>query len=533
VLIVAALELTAQVPFDRILKAGAEPQNWLTYSGNYQAHRYSPLNQITAANVHRLRPAWVYQTQQGSTETSPIAVDGVLYVTEPPTIVTALDARTGRALWSYERNLPKDLRTIGFGRVNRGVAVLGDTIFVGTLDAHLVALDRRSGGVRWDVEVADYHVGHCITLAPLALKDKVITGISGGEAGVRGFIDAYDAATGKRAWRFWTIPAPGEPGHETWSGDAWKTGGGTTWVTGSYDPELNLVYWGIGNPAPDWNGDSRPGDNLYTCSVVALDADQGVLRWHFQFTPHDDHDWDATEIPVLVDAVVRGRARKLLAMANRNAFYYLLDRATGEFVLGVPYAKQTWAKGLDDRGRPIVLPNVSPSAEGTLVWPSLQGATNWFSPSYSPVTKTLYVPVREMGSYYFKTKAEYKPGTFFAGGGERTLPRDQLWGAIRALDVATGKQRWEFKLHSPSWAGVLSTAGGVVFGGSAEGNFYALDASDGRPLWDFQTGGAIAANPISFSVDGAQYVLIAAGNCIFAFRLDESDQGSAFSNQHP
>jgi alcohol dehydrogenase (cytochrome c) len=236
---------------------------------------------------------------------------------------------------------------------------------------------------------------------------------------------------------------------------------------------------------------------------------------------------------VLVDAVVRGRARKLLAMANRNAFYYLLDRATGEFVLGVPYAKQTWAKGLDDRGRPIVLPNVSPSAEGTLVWPSLQGATNWFSPSYSPVTKTLYVPVREMGSYYFKTKAEYKPGTFFAGGGERTLPRDQLWGAIRALDVATGKQRWEFKLHSPSWAGVLSTAGGVVFGGSAEGNFYALDASDGRPLWDFQTGGAIAANPISFSVDGAQYVLIAAGNCIFAFRLDESDQGSAFSNQHP
>jgi alcohol dehydrogenase (cytochrome c) len=530
VLIMAGVQAAAQVPFDRIVKSAAEPQNWLTYSGNYQAHRYSALNQITAANVHRLRTAWVYQThEQGSTETSPIGVDGVLYITEPPTIVTALDARTGRRLWTYERILPKDLRTIGFGRVNRGVAVLGDSVFVGTLDAHLVALDRRSGAVRWDVEVADYHLGHCITVAPLAIKDKVITGISGGEAGVRGFIDAYDAATGKRAWRFWTIPGPGERGHDTWSGDAWKTGGGTTWVTGSYDPELNLVYWGTGNPGPDWNGDSRPGDNLYTCSVVALDADKGTLRWHFQFTPHDDHDWDATEIPVLVDAVVRGRPRKLLAMANRNAFYYLLDRVSGEFVLGVPYAKQTWAKGLDDGGRPVVLPNVSPSPEGTLVWPSLQGATNWFSPSYSPATKTLYVAVREMGSYYFKTDAEYKPGTFFAGGGERTLPRDQLWGAIRALDVATGSQRWEFKLHSPPWAGVLSTAGGVVFGGSAEGNFYALDASDGRPLWDFQTGGGIAANPISFSVDGRQYVLIAAGSCIFAFSLDASDQRSAVS----
>jgi alcohol dehydrogenase (cytochrome c) len=513
------LSLSAQVSYHRIAQAESDPGSWLTYSGNYSAYRFSPLTELTPANVSRLRPRWVYQSSRpGTMEVSPIVADGVMYVTDPETGVAALDLRTGRSLWTWQRALPKDLRTLGFGRVNRGVAILGDTVYVGTLDAHLVALDAHSGVVRWDSEVADYHLGHCITVAPLAIDGKVITGISGGEAGIRGFIDAYDAKTGKRLWRFWTIPAPGEPGHETWHGDDWKTGGGSTWVTGSYDPALNLVYWGVGNPGPDWNGDVRPGDNLYTCSLVALDANTGNLKWHFQFTPHDVHDWDATEIPVLLTANVRGKERKVVAMANRNAFYYLLDRETGEFLQATPYSKQTWAKGLDDRGRPIELPNTAPSTEGTLVYPSLQGATNWFSPSYSPLTRTFYVAVKAMGAYYFKTEAEYKPGNWFGGGGEKPL-KDESYGLIRALDVDTGKLKWEFRLQSPPWAGVLSTAGGLVFGGSNEGNFYALDALTGKPLWDFQTGAGIEANPVSFLIDGKQHVAIAAGRALFVFGL--------------
>jgi len=512
---------SAQVPYDRIRRAAAEPGHWLTYSGNYEAHRFSPLAQLTPANVARLKPAWVYQVQnRGGVETTPLVVDGVMYITEPPTVVSALDLRTGRRLWTWERTLPNDLQTIGFGRVNRGVAVLGDMVYVGTLDAHLIALDVRSGAVRWDAEVADYKSGHCITAAPLAIDGKIITGISGGEAGIRGFLDAYDAKTGKRLWRFWTIPGYGEPGNDTWhTPDSWKTGGGSTWVTGSYDSQLNLIYWGTGNPGPDWNGDPRPGDNLYTCSLVALDAATGKLRWHFQFTPHDVHDWDATEIPVLLDTVFRGKPRKVAAMANRNAFYYLLDRSTGEFWLGTPSAKQTWAKGLDDRGRPAVLPNTEPSEEGTLVWPSLQGATNWFSPSYDAGRKQFYVSVREMAAYYYKGEAEYKPGTFFAGGGERALRGDEAFGAIRALDVSTGKKKWEFRLQSPPWVGVLGTAGGLVFGGSNEGNFYALDAESGKALWEFQTGGGMASNPISFLIGGKQHVAVAAGHAVFVFGL--------------
>jgi alcohol dehydrogenase (cytochrome c) len=504
----------AQVPYERI--AAGEPGNWLTYSGNYAGHRFSPLQEITPANVADLRVKWVYQFRERRTEVSPLVADGVMYVTAP-NFAAALDARTGRTLWTYERPVPLDQQTIGFGRVNRGAAILDGTVFVGTLDAHVVALDAKSGAVRWDVAVADYKLGYCLTLAPLAIRGKVLVGTSGGEAGIRGFVDAYDAKTGKRLWRFWTIPGPGEPGHETWSGEAWKTGGGSTWVTGSYDPELNLVYWGTGNPGPDWNGDVRPGDNLYTCSLVALDAESGKLKWHFQFTPHDTHDWDSTHVPVLLEGTMRGKTRKLVANANRNGFYYVLDRETGEFLVGTPYAKQTWAEGLDDRGRPKVIPGTEPSEAGTLVWPSLQGATNWFSPSYSPLTRLFYVAVREMGAVYYKREAEYKPGTFFAGGGERTLSGDQAWGAVRALDVETGKRRWEFRLQSPTWAGVMATAGGLVFGGSDEGNFFALDAGTGKPLWDFQAGGPVVANPISFAVDGRQYVAVAAERALFIF----------------
>jgi alcohol dehydrogenase (cytochrome c) len=510
----------AQVPYQRIVRAESEPGHWLTYSGTYRAHRFSPLAQITPENVSRLKPAWVYQIAgRGRFETSPIVVDGVMYVTEPPTKVTALDLRTGRPLWTWQRPAARLARTLGFGPTNRGVAILDDTVYVGTLDCYLVALDARSGAVRWEAKVADNGTGHSITGAPLAIDGKIIVGVSGGEAGIRGFLDAYDAKTGKLAWRCWTIPGPGEPGHETWGGNSWKTGAGPTWLTGSYDPELNLIYWGTGNPGPDWNGDVRPGDNLYTCSLLAIDASTGKMKWHFQFTPHDTHDWDANQIPVLLEATVRGRARKLVALANRNAFYYLLDRVTGEFLLGTPYAKQTWAEGLDAKGRPMVLPNTEPTEAGTLVWPSLQGATNWFSPSYSPVTKLFYVAVREMGAYYYKGEAEYKPGNFFTAGGERALDGDQAYGAIRALEAETGKMRWEFRLQSPLWAGVLATAGGVVFGGSNEGNFYALEALTGKPLWDFQTGGQITANPVSFLIDGKQHVAIAAGQALFVFGL--------------
>lgn len=517
--------VAGQVPFERVRNGELDKGNWLTYSGDLGANRHSPLREINTANVAGLKPVWIYQpAMAGRFETSPVAVDGVLYITENPTVVTALDAKTGRKLWRWERQLPKDLQTIGFGPVNRGVAVLDNMVYVATLDAHLVALDAKSGAVRWDTPVADYKAGYCFTAAPLVIPGAVLTGTAGGEAGIRGFVDAYDAKTGKRLWRFYTIPGAGEPGNETWMKDekgneTWKTGGGSTWVTGSYDPKLNLVYWGVGNPGPDWNGDMRHGDNLYTCSLVAIDAATGKLRWHFQFTPHDTHDWDATEIPVLADLVVRGKKRNVVIMANRNAFYYVLDRESGEFLVGVPYAKQTWAKGLDDKGRPVVLPGSEPTEEGNLVWPSLQGATNWFSPSLDAAAGMFYVAVREMGAYYFKGEAEYKPGTFFAGGGERALKPDDNWGAVRGLEASTGKMKWEFRLKSPPWAGVLSTGGGLVFGGSEEGNFFALDAKTGSPLWNFQTGGQITANPMSFLVDGKQRVAIAAHGALIVFGL--------------
>jgi alcohol dehydrogenase (cytochrome c) len=518
VLLLLAAPAFGQVPYERILNADKEPGNWLTYSRNYQGHRYSPLGEITTANVRSLKVKWAFQFSTGPQEVSPIAVDGILYVTGP-NVAAALDARTGHTLWVWRRPIPSDYRNVGFPRTSRGPAVLDDKLFVATLDCYLVALDLKSGIERWATKVADYKSGYSMTMAPLAIAGKVVVGISGGETGIRGFVDAYDAMTGKQAWRFWTIPGPGEAGHETWSGESWKTGGGATWVTGSYDPELKLVYWGVGNPGPDWNGDVRPGDNLYTCSLVALDGDTGRLRWYFQFTPHDTHDWDATHIPVLFDGEISGRQRKMVAIANRNAFYYVLDRSTGEFLAGRAYAKQSWAHGLDAKGRPIRTPNSEPTEKGALIWPNLNGATIWFSPSYNPQTDLLYVAVREVGAVYFKRDAEYKEGTFYAGGGENELPADDASGAIRALNARTGEMRWEFKLHSPACASVLSTAGGLVFSGTDEGNFFALDAGAGKPLWDFQTGGSISSNPISFTMDGHQYVAIAADRVLYVFGL--------------
>ncbi len=508
-----------QLSYERIRDANKEPGNWLTYSRDYTGQRYSPLDQIHTGNVSRLKVAWMHQISDGGAfETSPIVVDGTMFITEPPNIVMALDARTGRRLWRYRKEIPKDLRMC-CGRVNRGVAVLGDSVYYGSIDAHLIALDARTGSVRWDATLADYKTGYSSTGAPLAVKDKIITGMAGGEFGVRGFIDAYDAKTGKRAWRFYTIPAKGEPGNETWEGESWKTGSATTWVTGVYDPVINTVYWGTGNPGPDWNGDVRKGDNLYSDSLVALDADTGAKKWHFQYTPHDEHDWDSTQTPSLVDAMQGGQPRKMVVLANRNGFYYALDRLTGKFLAGQPYVKQTWASGLDEAGRVMRLPNTSPSVAGTLVWPSLGGGSNWYSSTYSPQTNLYYVNAKEMGAIYHKGDAEYKAGAFFNGGGQTEYKGEDPYGAVRALEVDSGKLRWEHRLHSPSHAGLMSTAGGLVFG-STGSSFFALDARKGGLLWRFETGGGIIANPVTYTNEGKQFVAITGGRALLVFTLE-------------
>ena len=516
----AAVPAAAQVSYSRLAASDDEPEHWLTYSGNYRSERFTRLEQITPGNVSRLRPAWIYQTgTAGRVEVTPLVVDGVMYLAEPPSTIAALDARTGRRLWRHDPVVPDETLNIGFPRTNRGVALLGDSVFFGTLDARLIALDRTAGDVRWTTQLADNAVGYAVTAAPLAVDGKVIVGISGGEAGVRGFLDAYDAETGERAWRWWAVPGEGETGNDTWGGDSWKTGGGATWLTGSYDPELGLLYWGTGNPAPDWNGDSRPGDNLYTCSLVAIEVETGELRWHFQFTPHDTHDWDANQIPVLVDAVWEGSMRKLVVLANRNAFFYVLDRETGQFLRATQYAKQTWAEGIDENGRPVLVPGMDPSEEGTLVWPSLAGSTNWYSPAYDPDRQSLFVPTREMASIYFKSEAEYEPGTPFLGGGERRLGGEAAYGAIRALDPLTGERKWEFEMLTPAVSGVLATATGLVISGTMEGNLFALDADSGEALWDFHAGGEVRAAPMSFAIDGEQFLSVAAGQSVLTFGL--------------
>ena len=519
-LTIAVLPLCSQITPERILNAGKEPGNWLTYSGNYSAHRFSALDQITDQNAARLKPLWAYQVNSlQKLETTPLVIDGVMYISEPPSNVTALDTRTGKPLWRYRRPTPDDVR-VCCGQVNRGVAVMGGLVYVGTVDAHLVALDAKTGSVRWDTTVANYKAGYSITVAPLAIKDKIVIGMAGGEYGVRGFLDAYDKDTGKRAWRFWTVPGPGEPGNNTWAGDTWKTGAATTWTTGAYDPDTNLVYWGTGNPGPDWNGDRRGGANLYSDCLVAIDADSGTLKWYFQFTPHDVHDWDATQVPVLVEGEVRGKKRKLLVFPNRNAFFYVLDRTSGEFLSGKPYAKQTWAKGLDDSGRPILAPGMDPTLQGAQVWPSVAGANNWYSPSYSPRTGLLYVASRESGAVYFTGDADYKEGEQFNGGGFRSIPGEEEWGAVRAMNPFTGEVVWEHRLFSPPWAGLLSTAGNIVFGATNEGQFFALSASAGKPLWRFQAGGQSRGNPMSYLSDGKQQIAMSIGNTLYVFGLE-------------
>jgi len=402
------------------------------------------------------------------------------------------------------------------------VAILDDTVYVGTLDCYLVALDAKTGSVRWETKIEDNATGHSITAAPLAIDGKIIVGISGGEAGIRGFLDAYDAGTGKLAWRCWTIPGPGEPGHETWGGDSWKTGSGSTWVTGSYDPELNLIYWGTGNPGPDWNGDARPGDNLYTCSLLAIDAATGKMKWHFQFTPHDLYDYDATETAVLVDAEYKGKPRKLLLEANRNGFLYVLDRSTGEFLSAARFAeKMNWAEGIDSKGRPILSEkSAKPTPEGSVVCPGFSGATNWYSPSFNPDTRTLYFMAHEACSIYSSGAQKPEEGKTYYGTGVRRTPGERGQKILLAYDLDTATFRWRYpQAPGRSSAGTMTTASGLVFFGDDTEAFEAVEAKTGRPLWHFSTGQSMRASPMSYSVNGKQYVAIATGSDVFSFAL--------------
>ncbi|MGH9675434.1 MAG: pyrroloquinoline quinone-dependent dehydrogenase [Bryobacteraceae bacterium] len=524
----AALVITAAaqtpVTYERILNAPREPGNWLTYGGDYRSYHYSALDQVNAGNVQRLRAKWIYQMHRPKVETTPIVVDGIMYVTRPPSDVLALDAETGRALWSYEHRISSRVYTC-CGEVNRGLAMLGTTLYLTSLDAKLIALDARSGRVLWRKDIADPAMNYTATGAPLVVKDKLIVGIAGAEGGIRGFLDGYSPKTGERLWRLWTVPAPGEPGSETWGGDSWKNGGGSTWTTGSYDPELNLVYWGTGNPGPDYNGDVRPGDNLYTCSLLALDPDSGKLKWYFQFTPHDTRDWDATQVPVLLDSTVGGRPRKIVVVPNRNGYYYVLDRATGEFLFNKPYVKVTWAKEFDKKGRPVMNPNQEPTLEGNdSIWPGVDGANNWMSPSYSPQTGLLYFNAREERRRFFKTDApEFRPGESFfgggGGGGARFRP-EESWGKLIGMVPETGDIKWEHRIAAPPWAGVLATRGYLVFSATPSGNFYALDARTGKELWHFNGGDRVHASPITFLSRGKQVISIAIGDLLIAFALD-------------
>jgi alcohol dehydrogenase (cytochrome c) len=531
----AGASLQAQVTFDRILRAGQEPHNWLTYSGDVLSQRHSQLTQITPDNVRNLELQWVFQARSlEKYEATSLVVDGVLYTVQAPNDVVALDAATGRVFWTYAHTPSPQARPC-CGRVNRGLAILGETLFMATIDGRLIAIDAKNGRALWNVAVegARPEAGYAFTLAPLVVKDKVIIGTAGGEYGVRGFLAAFDARTGREAWRFYTIPGEGEPGNDTWAGDSWKTGGAPIWLTGSYDPESNLTYWGTGNPGPDWNGDNRGGDNLYSNSVVALDADTGKMKWHFQFSPHDEFDYDAVQVPVLADMIWQGRPTKVMLWANRNGFFYVLDRLSGDFLLGKPFVEVSWASGLDELGRPVRVPGKVPTREGTIIAPGNQGGTNWYSPSYSPLTGLFYIPSWvNYTTQYVKQDVEYVEGRIFGGGAPRTTvpgvragqllnyaKEDEGYGAVRAVDPATGELKWEFKMTDFTDAGVLTTASHVLFSGGREGYFFALDARTGSLLWRAAVGGRVVSGPMTYAVGGRQYVAVAAGNALFSFAL--------------
>jgi alcohol dehydrogenase (cytochrome c) len=519
-------QVAINVPPEAILAASERPHDWLTYAGNYAGHRHSRLSQISRRNVRDLRVAWTAQLRATDRwlEASPIAVGGLLFVTESPGGVVALNARTGQKVWQSRRPLSSNL-LLCCGAVNRGVAILGDKILVATLDAHLVALDATTGRRAWEATVGDNREGYAMTGAPLAFKDRVLVGVSGSDYGIRGFVAAFSATDGRLLWKFHTVPGPGEAGHDTWAGDSWKTGGAATWSTGAYDAGRDTVYWGVGNPAPAHHGGVRTGDNLFANSVVALDASSGKLRWHYQFTPADEHDWDAVQQPVLARIMWQGQPRDVVLWANRNGFFYVLDRESGAFLAAKAFVKQTWATGFGKDGRPIRMPESRPSRTGTLVWPWVGGGTNWWPPSYDDERRSLYVPSVDAAGIYFRDEnVRYQRGRLFMGGVANNAINHPTIVSIKAIAADTGEVRWEKRLaHGANEiprvvGGVLSTAGGLVFAGYRD-EFFAFDSDSGEKLWQIRLGGAINAAPVSYAVDGQQFVAIMAGHSLFTFSL--------------
>lgn len=494
-----------------------QPGDWPTYHGKFNGNRHSDLNQIDVSNVAHLAPAWMFpivKTQR--LEGTPIVVDGIMYVTTANECF-ALDAKNGRQIWHYARPLTKGVIGDAESAINRGVAVLGDKVFMVTDHAHIIALNRLTGHLVWDTEMADFHQHYGATGAPLVVGNLVLSGTSGGDEGAPGFIAAYDADTGKRAWRFSTIEGP-----KTWIGRAIEHGCVDAWFTGTYDPSTDLVFWPTGNPCPDYNGDKRKGDNLYANSVVALEPKTGKLRWYYQFTPHDVHDWDAVAPLLAVDATFKGRPRKLLLQADRNGYFYVLDRTTGEFLLGEPFVKKTdWADGIDEKGRPRTRASATPTPEGTKACPNVVGATNWFSSAYNPATGLFYVMALESCGIFTKSDAWWEQGKSFYGGGTRRVPGEKPERFLRALDIQTGKTVWEIPQigGGGGWGGVLSTAGGLIFFCDEAGAFAAADAKSGKLLWHFYTNQPWHASPMTYAVDGKQFIAVAAGSNFISFAL--------------
>ena len=497
--------------------------NWISYNGDYSGRRYSGLSEVNTTNVGKLRAQWVFHARNSDRlEVTPVVLNGVMFVTAANDAF-ALDARTGRVIWHHAWPISEGLIDDASRHLNRGVAVWRNRVFMETDNAHLLCLDARSGNLIWDIAYADWSRNYGATSAPLVVKDKVIVGTSGGDDGVRGFIAAYDAQTGKLAWRLWTIPAPGEFGAESWPGNMYLHGGGTTWMPGTYDPELNTIYWGTSNPAPDFEGSVRPGDDLYTDCVLAVDPDTGKLKWYFQFTPHDLFDYDAVETPILIDAPYKGEKRKLLVQANRNGYLYILDRTNGKFLSAVPFVeKLTWAKGIDAQGRPVRT-DLKPTPEGTQVCPGYSGATNWYSPSYNESTRSVYfMALEECETFFSKEEPqEFKEGEMYYSTGVKRIPGEDSRKILLAYNLDTESFVWKYPQvgQAHSSGGTMTTAGGLVFVGDDANSIEAVDAQSGKALWYFNTGQNMSASPMSYSVAGKQYVAIAAGSDVFSFAL--------------
>ncbi len=499
-------------------------QDWPSYNGAYTGNRHTTLTQITTANAHQLQLAWLYTLPTAQRlQVTPVVVGGVMYVTNVNE-VHALDAGTGRRIWQYKRARTKGLAGDAASGINRGVAIEGDRLFMVTDHAHLIALNRMTGALLWDSEMADYRQNYGATAAPLVVGDLVISGISGGDEGARGFLDAYRISNGERAWRFWTVPAPGEPLSETWKGKAITHGCATTWLTGTYDPQLDLLYWPTGNPCPDYNGDERLGDNLYSDSVIALNPKTGKLAWYFQYTPHDLHDWDAQQTPMLIDADWEGKPRQLLAHANRNGFFYVLDRTNGKFLRATPFVdKLTWAKQIDANGRPIVNAEATPTPAGVKACPAVEGATNWFSTAFSAKLGLFYVQALEKCTIYKKQPGEWEAGKSYYDGSTERVEGEPGKKVLRALDIKTGRQRWQIEQIGPanSWGGLLSTESGVLFHCDDSGAFIARNAESGTQLWKTETNQTWKASPMTYMLDGKQYVSVAAGGSILSFAVPD------------